>query len=251
VSEVTSYPTDITYTVTFDYDLPGDRCAIASLSDSLLPPNYFTFPADPFQPDLFWISNPPTGTESKTFTVSINSFDQCASLGGPVQADGSVILTNFVNGQEYWEGDTFDCKKEVVCRPPPKGFGCTLTPGYWKTHSNFGPAPYDDTWAKLPQGASTTFFTSGKTYFEVLWTDSSAGAYFILARAYISAVLNGLAGASTPDEVQAAIEFAADFFATHGPGSALTKAQRGQVIAFAGVLDNYNNGYTGPGHCSE
>ena len=33
--------------------------------------------------------------------------------------------------------------------------GCTLTPGYWKTHSEFGPAPYDDNWANLPNGAST------------------------------------------------------------------------------------------------
>ena len=28
---------------------------------------------------------------------------------------------------------------------PPQG--CTLTQGYWKTHSENGPAPYDDNWA--------------------------------------------------------------------------------------------------------
>ena len=26
---------------------------------------------------------------------------------------------------------------------------CTLTQGYWKTHSSYGPAPYDVTWAIL------------------------------------------------------------------------------------------------------
>jgi hypothetical protein len=45
--------------------------------------------------------------------------------------------------------------------------GCTLTPGYWMTHSEFGPAPYDPTWALLPNGASTMFFMSGKTYYQV------------------------------------------------------------------------------------
>jgi len=28
--------------------------------------------------------------------------------------------------------------------------GCSYTPGYWKTHSKYGPAPYDDVWALLP-----------------------------------------------------------------------------------------------------
>jgi hypothetical protein len=42
--------------------------------------------------------------------------------------------------------------------------GCTLTPGYWKTHSRKGPAPYDDTWAELgPAQEATPFFKSGKS----------------------------------------------------------------------------------------
>jgi len=35
------------------------------------------------------------------------------------------------------------------------------------------------------------------------------------------------------------------------PANTLTKAQRNQIITLAGTLDDYNNGLTGPGHCSE
>ncbi len=49
-------------------------------------------------------------------------------------------------------------------RHGPCNQGCTLTPGYWKTHSRRGPAPYDDTWAQLgPSQETKAFFLSGKT----------------------------------------------------------------------------------------
>ena len=40
--------------------------------------------------------------------------------------------------------------------------GCTYTQGYWKTHSRYGPAPYDTTWAKV--GEDTPFYLSGQSY---------------------------------------------------------------------------------------
>ena len=55
--------------------------------------------------------------------------------------------------------------------------GCTLTPGYWKTHSDYGPAPYDDTWAQLPVGPVRTrrSSSSGQTFYQVLWTAAEEG----------------------------------------------------------------------------
>lgn len=133
--------------------------------------------------------------------------------------------------------------------------GCTLTPGYWKTHSNHGPAPYDDAWALvLPAGADTPFFgvVGDPTWYDVLWTAPKRGnAYYILAHAYIAAKLNLLNGASSTDEVDDAIEYATIFFNTYGPTSILSKAVRNQAVSKASILDQYNNGYTGPGHCSE
>jgi hypothetical protein len=137
--------------------------------------------------------------------------------------------------------------------------GCTLTPGYWKTHSVHGPAPTDDAWFALgdvdhdgtSEGADETFFNSGKTYYQVLWTAPQGNAYYILANAYIAAKLNILNGASAPSGVTAAITSAETFFNSKTPTSSLTKAERNAAIALATTLDNYNNGLTGPGHCSE
>jgi hypothetical protein len=137
--------------------------------------------------------------------------------------------------------------------------GCTLTPGYWKTHSNHGPAPEDDAWFALgdvdkdgvSEGADETFFLSGKTYYEVLWTAPQGNAYYILANAYIAAKLNILNGASSTSAVDAAITYAETFFATYTPTSSLSKSVRNAAIANAGTLDKYNNGLIGPGHCSE
>jgi len=131
--------------------------------------------------------------------------------------------------------------------------GCTLTQGYWKTHSVFGPAkPSDPTWDLLPDGANTAFFSSGKTWYEVFWTSPKGGnAYYILAHQYMAAKLNILAGAASTTEVDAAIAWSETFFGTYGPSSQLPKAVRQQAIATAGILGSYNEGLIGPGHCSE
>ena len=71
--------------------------------------------------------------------------------------------------------------------------GCTLTPGYWKTHSTYGPAPYDETWALV--GEDTPFFLSGQSYYDVLWTSPAGNAYYNLSFHYIAAELNDLNGA--------------------------------------------------------
>lgn len=254
---ISEYPATVTYTVTFSYNWPGDQCAVGWLTDSLLPSGYFTLPEnpDPNDPATLWVSNPPNGTAFRTYTISLENYNDCKAKALPEVPgpDGAVSLTNLLSGAEYGPfAASFTCQTAVTCKPPPVGHGCTLTPGYWKTHSLFGPAPYNDTWAILPDGASTLFFLSGQTYFEALWTEPSGGnAYYILAHAYIAAVLNIADGASAPDEVMDGIAFAENFFAVNLPTTKLTKAQRSMAIAWATILDNYNNGRIGPGHCAE
>lgn len=133
--------------------------------------------------------------------------------------------------------------------------GCTLTPGYWKTHSDKGPAPFDDTWDLLPNGSDTIFFLSGQTYYEVLWTNPQGGnAYYILAHAYIAAELNQLNGADF-SAVQDAFDEATGLFEAYTPeqiGALKGKNPlRQQFLKLATILDDYNNGLIGPGHCSE
>jgi hypothetical protein len=131
--------------------------------------------------------------------------------------------------------------------------GCTLTPGYWKTHSEYGPAPYDATWAELPNGADTVFFGTGQSWHDVLWTPPKGGnAYYILVHAYIAAYLNDLHGADTTvisDEMTAAASLLDEY---DGSPKAMSQI-KGQVlkdfVQIAQVLDDYNNGRIGPGHC--
>ena len=129
------------------------------------------------------------------------------------------------------------------------GDGCTLTPGYWKTHSIYGPAPYDATWAEI--GEEAPFFTSGKTYYEALWTEPKGGeAYFILAHAYIAAALNFENGAD-PEDAQEAFEDATELFLMYDDSIPKKDPNRAIAIGLAETLDNYNNGIIGPGHCAE
>jgi hypothetical protein len=180
-----------------------------------------------------------------TFTYAIDVRDLPLECG-----ENNVLNTaTFTTSNSGTTGsDTWTVIVTVAC-----GTGCTLTPGYWKTHSHRGPAPYDDAWLAIgPDGADTTFYLSGQTYYEVLWTSPQGGnRYYILAHAYIAAKLNILNGASSTPEVDAAIVYAETFFATYTPSSNLPGPVRTAAINNATILDNYNNGIVGPGHCSE
>ena len=162
---------------------------------------------------------------------------------GPYNTCGDYTVENTAS-LSTGASDSWTVNVNVPCG------GCTLTPGYWKTHSEYGPAPYDDTWAQLPDGADTLFFGTGKSWYQVLWTPPKKGdAYYILAHQYIAAYLNGLNGANTSALGNALTEAAAllDMYDT----TPIPRSVRPSFINLASILDQYNNGYTGPGHCSE
>jgi len=125
--------------------------------------------------------------------------------------------------------------------------GCTLTQGYWRTHSSYGPAPYDDTWASI--GENTAFFLSGKTYYQALTTPPAGNMYYVLAKQYIGAKLNALAGASTSD-IDSELAAATELFATYTPAAVAADPDlEAQFEDLADALADYNEGTTGPGHC--
>jgi hypothetical protein len=139
----------------------------------------------------------------------------------------------------------------VTTPPPPDGKGCTYTLGYWKTHSDQGPAPYDPAWKNLGlDEEATPFFTSGASWYQTFQTPPRGNAFYILAHQYMAAELNVLNGASSTSDVDAALSGAKALFSGLAAGSTtLTSEQRAQAVAWAGTLDDYNNGVTGPGHC--
>jgi hypothetical protein len=177
-----------------------------------------------------------------TYTRDIGPYNECGdyTVGNSAQFE--------TNDTHTMGSDSWTINVHVPCAG-----GCTLTQGYWKTHSEFGPAPYDDTWAMLPNGANPVFFLSSKTWYQVFWTSPSGGnAYYILAHQYMAAKLNFLNGASSTPAVDAAIAWAeTQFFNIYTPSSNLSKSVRQQAVYYADLLDQYNKGLIGPGHCSE
>jgi hypothetical protein len=172
----------------------------------------------------------------------------------PADCEGLLVdnVASFVAADSGAAGsDSHGVEVEVECEQ-----SCTLTQGYWKTHSSYGPAKKtDETWDLLG-GPDAPFFLSGQSYYQVLWTPPRGNTYYNLAHQYIAAELNVLAGASLGDAADA-------FAAATAVLEAYTPAQigslkgksatelRSKILALASILDEYNNGLIGPGHCSE
>ena len=166
---------------------------------------------------------------------------------------GVGLATDSTTGTTGTTGTT-TAPPTTTTTPPEEG--CTLTPGYWKTHADPTRKQFDATWSLLPQGPQTIFFLSGQSYIDVLNQDKSTGhAYYILAFQWIAAQLNQLAGASISGAAAAAFADGEDLFNTYTPAQigALSGDDplRQQFISAAATLDDYNNGVIGPGHCGD
>lgn len=177
----------------------------------------------------------------KTFayTLDLGGYENC----GPKVFDNTAsFLTSDTNttGSATWRVDV-----NVPCLG-----GCSLTQGYWKTHSEFGPAKYDDAWNLLPAGANTTFFLSGKSWYQAFWTAPKGDPYYTLAHQYMAAKLNVLNGAD-PSTINTTLTTAENLLKVYLPGTTLSKTLKTQFTTLASTLDKYNNGLIGPGHCSE
>ena len=151
------------------------------------------------------------------------------------------------------EPESDDASASIVvktgeCPPKPANPGCTLTQGYWKNHAwPAHPMWAPSTLATWPDINDWKFFDSGIEWPDVLDVAPRGDAYFILAHQYIAASLNQQNGAYVPEEVRNTLVAAYDYFS-------LTAAERAEfdretLIAWATVLDRYNNGQLGVPHC--
>ncbi len=140
--------------------------------------------------------------------------------------------------------------------------GCTLTQGYWKTHSREGKAPYDGNWANLLGGQEedTIFFLSTYSWYTVFWTPVGGRPYYQLAHQYMAAKLNQLNGAGVPANVAAAMLSAEALFNNPAYGTPAqidalkgknAQSIRQQFTSLAGVLGSYNEGNQEVPHCDE
>ena len=154
--------------------------------------------------------------------------------GGGGGEDGGGGDDGGGGGGEECTGD--DC-------PDGGGDGCTLTQGYWKNHNEFRtqrrqrldwPAPLDE--AQL---------MCGQKLLDILGTVPRGEAWYILAHQYIAASLNAASGAST-DDLGTALADAKTLLTANCGG---ITAERQKAIDLSYLLDSFNNGLVGPGHC--
>ncbi|MBP2627741.1 MAG: hypothetical protein H6Q68_2452 [Firmicutes bacterium] len=141
--------------------------------------------------------------------------------------------------------------------------GCTHTIGFWKTHAGFGPqndlvtpllpiilgnedGPQSITVSTAAQAVSILGFEGSNGIFDAANGINKLYAQLLAAQLNINDGANGSAIASTLVDVN---NFLSINDSTSWAG--LTKAQKQQVLSWAKILENYNTGLIGPGHCSE
>jgi hypothetical protein len=117
--------------------------------------------------------------------------------------------------------------------------GCTLTQGYWKTHP--------DNWPVSNVAIGGVIYEKDAAI-ALLETSTGGDATIILAHQLIAAKLNILSGAD-PVSVSPVIDDADAFLAAHPVGSNPENPEREQAVSLATILDAYNKGEIGPGHC--
>lgn len=170
-------------------------------------------------------------------------------------ATGMAICTTLDPGEEdpTWDAGIY---------MPEEQEGCSHTIGYWKTHSGFG--PQDDVvtpllgsgiWLGDAGGDKSLAVTTAQIAYDVLnqnvYGRPSNGITKLYAQ-LLGAKLSIADGASD-DDVALAIAEADAFLATHDwhDWSGLSDAEKDMVMDWHDMLDDYNNGLIGPGHCDE
>jgi len=147
-------------------------------------------------------------------------------------------------GDEEFEGSRWGWSFDygICCEvPEEREFGCTLTQGYWGTHNSEAEVPaLQEAW---PIAEDTQM--CGMGMLDILHTEPNGDAWLILAHQFIAAQLNLESGASAPAEVDDAMSSAADYL----DACSISEADRDAALAVSALLDAYNNGEVGPGHC--
>jgi len=116
---------------------------------------------------------------------------------------------------------------------------CSLTQGFWKNHEEVWPVE------ELILGGTT--YTKPQLL-AILRTPPRGDAAYILIHQLITAKLN-IANGGDPTAIADTLLAADAWLAANPLGSKPTGAAQEAGVALAGLLDDYNNGVTGPGHC--
>ncbi|HEU4560487.1 MAG TPA: hypothetical protein VFS20_21735 [Longimicrobium sp.] len=200
--------------------------------------------------DCISVTDTMQGVLSPSVCLGAATFNYARQVGpygavGQYTADNTATFTANTTGAQG--------SSTVSIAVTVSGQGCTLTQGYWKNHADPSQKRFDSVWNNLPNGGATAFYHSGKSWLGVFNTPPAGNAYYTLAHQFMAARLNVLGGAATTPAVDAAMNAAHGFFSNPAnvPSVKLSNAVKATLTGHAGMLASYNEGATGPGHCSE
>ena len=157
-------------------------------------------------------------------------------------------------------------QQQPTCQCAPENPGCcTFTRSFWRNHHNFANGAQQISWPlncaqqNVIHPENNTIFanTAGQTQWLLLLSLPTSGDACIQGAAqWIAATLNICNGACTDPNVIAALQVANNILTNTTLCPGLTpntpfQAERNALILAKNVLDSYNNGFIGPGHCDE
>jgi hypothetical protein len=170
---------------------------------------------------------------------SITPATETPDVGFPVDPNKAVCF--------YWDKELqkdirdFEVHFQIPGCEEECDEGCTYTIGYWKTHNKYARQYHK----RIPWPIPEWTQLCGHKWYDILKTPPRGKAWTILAHQWIAAKLNVANGACTTPEVDLALEDGERilnkcYCAWH---------ERDLAIWYAEILDSYNNGEIGPGHC--
>jgi hypothetical protein len=178
---------------------------------------------------------------SYTVAIPLSDFPEaaCGETVFSIQAHAALAC-----GESAYAG-TFKGNVEYTLQCVDEG--CTLTQGYWKNHAS--------DWSSVDLSLGGVTYSHAQAM-AVLKTPSNGDASLILAHQLIAAKLNILVNGASSGAVASAVANADAWLAANAdadgklPFSVSPASAAGaQATALANVLDQYNNGLIGPGHC--
>jgi len=158
--------------------------------------------------------------------------------------DSICIRAHYVTGGGSTKVDTHmsaEAPYQVVC-----ALTCTYTQGFWKNH-------YAASWPSTVVSGGLTLGSVHYTAAElqsIFNTPPAGNGLIILAHQLIAAKLNianGADGSAVAAAIAAADAMIGGLVVPPVGGGSLAPSATGALTT---TLDNYNNGLTGPGHCS-
>lgn len=182
----------------------------------------------------------PQGEFSQGDTVKYDYSFSCVN-------QGDNLNTASITYDDGTAGPTDTATVTVQCSASG---GCTLTIGYWKNHPS-AITPLLPIWLGTEGGTKSVKVTTSSQAVNIESIPTASNGIDKLYAQLLAAKLsikNGADGSAVTSTIQAADTFLATY--NSGDWTTFSNANKNQVNSWATTLDNYNNGVTGPGHCS-